>query len=124
MDSKEKLQAALLEYGEEWRNMLTGKIDFTPEMCSQAVEMYQLLECRNFGDYHDVYIQMDVYLLADVFEFFRTVCTSVCRLDLAFFYIAPNLSWDAMLVTTEVQSSLVDDVYMLLFLQEGNLWWA
>ena len=37
-------------------------------MYSQAVEMYQLLECRNFGDYHDVYLQIDVYLLAGCFR--------------------------------------------------------
>ena len=119
LDSKEKFQAALPEYGEEWRNTLTGKIDVTPEMYSQGVEMYQLLECRYFGDYHDAYLQIDVYLLADVFELFRTVCISVYRLDPAYFYSAPNLSWDAMLVTTEVQLSLLDDIDMLLFCEKA-----
>ena len=35
LDSKEKFQAALPEYGEEWRNTLTGKSDVTPEIRKQ-----------------------------------------------------------------------------------------
>ena len=111
--------APLPEHGEEWRNTLSGTIDVSPEMYEQAVEMYKLFDCSNFGDYHDAYLQIDVYLLADVFELFRTVCISVYWLDPAYFYSAPNLSWDAMLVTTGVGLSLVDDIDMLLFCEKA-----
>ena len=63
--------------------------------------------CKNFGDYHDVYLKIDVLLLASVFEKFRDVCLDVYNLDPACFYSAPNLSWDAMLVTTGVELELL-----------------
>ena len=88
-------------------------------MYEQALEMYKLFDCSNFGDYHDAYLQIDVYLLADVFELFRTVCISVYRLDPAYFYSAPYLSWDAKLVATGVNLSLVDDIDMLLFCEKA-----
>ena len=71
-------------------------------MHQKAVEMYQFFKCDNFGDYHDAYLETDVFLLADVFELFRSVCINVYRLDPSYFYSAPNLSWDAMLITTDV----------------------
>ena len=33
------------------------------------------------GDYHDIYMQMDVALLADVFENFRNICERQYGLD-------------------------------------------
>ena len=34
-------------------------------------EIYRLLNCKNFGDYHDIYLKTDVLILADVCEKFR-----------------------------------------------------
>lgn len=77
--------------------------------------MYNMLNCSNLGDYHDVYLQIDVFLLCDIFEKFRKVCMNVYRLDPAYFYSAPNLSWDAMLISTNVELGLIKDIDMLLF---------
>ena len=88
-------------------------------MYQKAVEMYQLFKCDNFGDYHDAYLETDVLLLADVFKLFRSVCIKVYRLDPAYFYSAPNLSWDAMLMTTDVELGLLSDVDMLLFCEKA-----
>jgi len=38
------------------------------------------------GDYHDLYVAMDVVLLADVFENFRKVCQGKYGLDPAHYY--------------------------------------
>ena len=112
-------EIGLPPFGDDWRNTLTGKIDITEEMYRKAVDMYHLFKCNSFGDYHDAYLQTDVFLLADVFELFRSVCIKVYRLDPAYFYSAPNLSWDAMLVTTEVELGLLSDVDMLLFCEKA-----
>ena len=47
---------------------------------------------RNFGDYHDLYQQTDVILLANVFEAFRDTCLDHYKLDPAHFYTWPGLA--------------------------------
>jgi len=44
------------------------------------------------GNYHDLYVETDVPLLADVFENFRKVCQDKYGLDPAHYYSAPGLS--------------------------------
>ena len=43
----------------------------------------------------------------------------VYSLDPAQFYSAPNLSWDAMLITTGVKLELLQDIVQLLFFEKG-----
>ena len=33
--------------------------------------------CKNLGEYHDLYVQSDTALLADVFESFRDKCIEI-----------------------------------------------
>ena len=44
------------------------------------------------GQYHDLYVQSDTALLADVFENFRDKCLDIDKLDPAYYLLAPNLS--------------------------------
>ena len=44
---------------------------------------------ENLGDYHDLYVQSDTLLLADVFEHFRNKCIEIYELDPAQFLSAP-----------------------------------
>ena len=45
---------------------------------------------KNMGDYHDLYLEIDVILLANIFESFRKVCLDNYGLDPAHFYTAPG----------------------------------
>ena len=45
---------------------------------------------NNLGDYHNLYVQSDTLLLADVFEIFRNKCIEVYELDPAHFLSAPG----------------------------------
>ena len=54
--------------------------------------------CKNFkikhlGEYHDLYVQGDTLLLADVFENFRNMSLEIYELDPAKFLSAPGLTW-------------------------------
>ena len=71
------------------------------------------------GDYHDVYPNTDVLLLAEFFEKFRSVCLHVYRLDPTHFYSTPNLSWESMLISTRFKLGLLQDIDMLLFFERG-----
>ena len=52
---------------------------------------------KNLGEYHDLYVQSDTLLLADVFENFRNMCIKVYELDPARFLSLPGLACQACL---------------------------
>ena len=82
---------------------------------TQALAMYSLFACKDFGDYHHLYLRIDVFILADVFETFRNVCLKVYNLDPDHFFSAPNRSWDAKLITARVEIGLLTDIEIMLF---------
>ena len=57
------------------------------------------MEKKTLGCYHDTYLKADVLLLVYVFETFRNTCFEHYKLDLAHFYTAPTLAWQALLKT-------------------------
>ena len=75
--------------------------------------------CTDIGEYHDLYLQTDTLLLADVFESFRNVCLDIYRLDLVCFVSAPGLAWQACLKKTEVELELLTDYDMISMIEKG-----
>lgn len=63
---------------------------------------------------------MDVTLLADIFENFRDLCITHNKLDPAWYYTAPGLSYDRMLKITKIILELLSDVDMLLMIERGT----
>ena len=57
--------------------------------------MFKGFKSENLGDYHDLYVQSDTLLLADVFEIFRDMCLKEYELDPAHFLSLPGLAWQA-----------------------------
>ena len=74
---------------------------------------------NNLGDYHDLYVQSDTLLLADVFTNSRKVCFDIYELDSAHFLSAPGLAWQACLKKSNVELELISDVYMSLMIEKG-----
>ena len=74
---------------------------------------------NNLGDYHDLYVQSDTLLLADVFDNFRDMCINVYELDPAHFLSLPGLAWQACLKKTNIELELLTDYDMLLMVEEG-----
>ena len=62
-----------------------------------ALKVWNTFNIKNLGEYNDLYLSLDVLLLADVFENFRTICLSNYGLDPAYYLTAPSLSMDALL---------------------------
>ena len=69
--------------------------DITDENYTHYKKVFKELELKNLGDYHDLYVQCDTLLLADVFENFRSKCIEIYELDPAHFVSAPGLAWEA-----------------------------
>ena len=81
--------------------------------------VFNKFKLNNLGDYHDLYVQSDTLLLADVFENFRDMCLKEHELDPAHFPSLPGLAWQACLKKTNVELELLTDYNMLLMVEEG-----
>ena len=84
-----------------------------------ARKVWREFGIKNMGEYHDLYLQTDTVLLANVFESFRSVCMENYGLDPAHFYTAPGLAWRACLKKTGVRLELLLDPDMLLMFERG-----
>ena len=74
---------------------------------------------RKLGQYHDLYVQTDTLLLADVFENFRNTCIKIYEFDPAKFFSAPKLAWQAALKKTKVKLDFLTIIDMLLMVEKG-----
>ena len=84
-----------------------------------ANNVFKTFKLNNLGDYHDLYVQSDTLLLADVFENFRKACIETYELDPADFISLPGLAWQAFLKKkTGVELELLTDYDVLLMIEE------
>ena len=67
--------------------------DITDKDYEHYQKVWKVFEIKNLGEYHDLYVQCDILLLADVFENFRNKCMEIYELDPAHFFSAPGLAW-------------------------------
>ena len=58
-----------------------------------AQKVFKEFKLKSLGDYHDLYVESDTLLLADVFGNFRNKCTEIYELDPAHFLSVPGLVW-------------------------------
>ena len=66
--------------------------DITDEVHSHAKRVCKDFEIKNLENYHDLYVQSDTLLIADVFENFRNICLEIYELDSDKFLPAPGLA--------------------------------
>ena len=73
---------------------------------------------KNLAKYHDMYVQSDTLLLADVFENFRNICLEIYGLDPARSLTAPGLAWQASFKRTKVKLDLLTVIDILLMVEK------
>ena len=91
------------EYMDSWEKFnetsLPSKDDFYSNLNMEDIDdidyrhgnnVFKGFKLENLGDYHDLYVQSDILLLADVFEKFRDMCIKEFELDPAHFLSLPG----------------------------------
>ena len=109
MDSLERFKENKLPPRESFYSRLTSE-HISDEDYQHAQKVWGMFEMKTLQDYHNLYNETDVLLLADVFENFRNICMENYKLDPAHYYTAPGLSWDACLKMTDVKLELTSDL--------------
>ena len=114
----EVFEQTYLPQKEAFRNDLLGE-DISDEKYQFAQRVWTTMGCQSMGEYHDLYLYQDIFLLADIFEQFRQVCLKNYELDPAHYYTVPGLAWDAALKFTKVKLDTLHDIEMHQFLEKG-----
>lgn len=96
MDSLDKFNDTQLPPKYAFYNELNGS-HIKNEDYEKAHRVWDHLKISNMGEYHDIYLQTNMFLLTDVFENFRTMYIDYYGLDPAHYYTLPNFAWDAIL---------------------------
>ena len=118
MDDWEKLNEPQLPTIEMFFNSLTQN-HCDPTDYAHAKKCWEIFECKTMNDYQDLYLKLDVIILADIFENFRKFSLKHYRLDPAHFVSAPQLSWDAMLLHTSCELELISDPEIFNLIDRG-----
>ena len=84
-----------------------------------AQKIWEVFKIKNLGEYHDLHVQNDTLLLADVFGNFRYKCIEIYELDPAYFLSAPGSVWQACLKKTRVKLELLNNNDMLMMVEKG-----
>ena len=69
--------------------------DITDKDYIHAEKVFEEFKLKNLGEYHDLCVQSDTLLLADVFENFINKCIEIYELDHARFLSTPGLASQA-----------------------------
>ena len=118
MDTEEKFNDTKLPPREAFYSKLSGR-GISEKDYKHAWNVWNTFKMKTFKDYHELYNETDVLLLADVFENFRNLCLKIYGLDPAYYFTAPGLAWDACLKMTNINLELLSETNMLLMFEKG-----
>ena len=91
----------------------------TPEEYERAQKVWREFNIENMQQYHDLYLNLVVLLLADVFENFRQTCIMDYDLDPAHYYALPGFTFDACIKFTQQELDLFIDSKKFLFIENS-----
>ena len=117
-NSLNKLNQKSLPKQPQWYSKLY-KSNISNTDYKHVKNVWDTFKMKTFEDYHDLYLDIDVLGLADVFEYFRKISMEDFGLDPLHYYTLPGYSWDAMLKKTDVKLELLTDPDMHLFIEKG-----
>ena len=96
MDTCERFSEILLPSKEDFYSNLNIE-DISDIDYRHANNVFKRFKLENLGDYHNLYVQSDTLLLADLFNNFRDMCIKEYELDPAHILSLPGLAWQAYL---------------------------
>ena len=118
IDSFDRFKETELPPIHEFHGKLSGKI--SQKDYEHAQKVWKEFDCKNLGDYHDIYLKTDVLVLTDIWTKFRETSMKYYKLDPSHYVSSPALSWDAMLLKTGVEIELFTECSMHDFIEKAK----
>ena len=91
MDNWERYDETLLPNKEAFCSNLNIE-NITDVDYRHANKVFKEFKLKHLGEYHDLYVQSDKLLLANILENVRNMCIKVYELDPTYFLTAPGLA--------------------------------
>ena len=85
-----------------------------------VLNVWKKFEMKTMKDYHDLYLERHVLLLANVYENFTNNSLKNYGLYPSHYLSAPGLSWGAMLKMTKIELELISDPHMYILFEKST----
>ena len=118
MDSFEKISKTELPTKNGFYSILNDG-NISDDQYKHAQDVWNTFNLKTMGEYHDLYLKSDIFLLSDVFENFRKTCLQYYKIGPSHYFSSPGLSWDAMLEMTDIKLELMTNIDMFQFIEKG-----
>ena len=92
--------------------------DITDADYTHSKRVCKDFEIKKLGEYHDLYVQGNTLLLADVFKNVRNICLKIYELDLTRSLTEKGSVRQAASKKTKVKLDLLTDMDMLLMVEK------
>jgi hypothetical protein len=97
---------------DDFYDVLRCKVVLTREEYNVACNKYETWGCTTLREYLHVYLKIDVYLLADCFQYFRKLALEDEGLEPTHFFSIPGMSWSSALKRTQCKLDVLKDSQM------------
>jgi len=91
----------------------------TEDEYKRAQEMWDTYKCKNMQHFHDLYVKLDVVLLADCMENFQCVGIQEYGIDPAHCWTLAGYTWKCCLKTTNLELQLITDPNIYLMFENA-----
>ncbi|CAG8694219.1 3918_t:CDS:2, partial [Racocetra fulgida] len=114
----EKFDKTSLPSRKDFYSLLSQQ-NISKEDYEHAKKVWQVFEMKNFGEYHDLYLEMDVLLLADIFMNYIIMCLKDDGLDPSHYVSAPGMFNDSLYKSSRAELKLMTDKDEYLMVENG-----
>ena len=118
VDSIEKLNAPINEIKREHFDSKLTLSKLSDEDWSHIQNVIQEFEIKTLREWHDLYLKIDVYGLADVFEYYRELAFDIYGIEPAHFIGLPSFTWCAGLQYTKINLQNITDSDLYMFFEK------
>ena len=108
MDSFDRFGETKLSSQDAFFSKLSGS-PWSDSEYIHATRVWDVYGCKTIADHQDIYLQLDVLLLAAFFEKFRKTCLEFYSIDPLPYYTTPGLTWNAALRMSRIDLHLIAD---------------
>ena len=108
LDNYKKLNDKELPEKKHFYSSLT-KSDISNKRYKHSCRMFKNFECSDLGEYSDMYLILDVILLAQIMEEFRASFIEHTKIDPIWYITLQSACWDAMLCMSDIKLGKIDD---------------